>query len=238
MTWSFYDPLVYLFLLPGLVITIWAQVRVSAAYRRAALCESGTGLSGAETAAAILRQVPIPGLAIVPNDDDPTDMYDPTNRILRLSAPVYFGRSLMSLTISAHETGHALQHRQRSWAILVRGLAIPAAGFGSLTCWIVLPAALLLGIFQLYLAGVVLFSGIVLLQLLSLPIEFDASRRAFRVLIASGLIEPSEEQTVGAALNAAALSQLAAPLTGIIALLGDLARLAKSKAGGGKKVDS
>jgi Zn-dependent membrane protease YugP len=214
-----FDPLYYLLLAPGLLLAAWAQSRVSSAYGRASRIPSRSGITGAQAAAEIMRAEGVDGVAIEPVAGVMTDHYDPRAKVLRLSPDVYSGRSLAALGIAAHEAGHAAQDAQRDVGLVVRNLLVPAAGLGSNMAWIVFFAGILLNWDKLLIAGMALFSAVVLFQLVNLPVEFDASRRARQALAMTGLVSSEEDQTVGKVLNAAALTYVAATLTSLLTLL-------------------
>ncbi len=158
-------------------------------------------------------------VSIEPVSGHLTDHYDPSHKVLRLSESVYSGRSLAALGVAAHEAGHALQDARHYSPLVVRNLLVPVAGFGSSAAWIVFFAGMVLHWGHLMIIGMGLFSAVVLFQLVNLPVEFDASRRARRELLASGLITSQEEPTVKKVLDAAALTYVAGTLTSILTLL-------------------
>lgn len=216
---GWFDPMYLLFLAPGILLAMWAQWRVHQAYAEASQQPAQSGYTGAETAALLLRSAGIDQVRIEPSDGFLSDHYVPGEKVLRLSPDVYSGRSLAALGIAAHECGHALQDAQRDPMLVVRNFLVPAAGIGSNLAWIVIAVGFFLQAMQLILLGIILFSGTVLFQLVNLPVEFDASRRARAALLDSGLITPDEDQGVGRVLNAAALTYVAATLTSVLTLL-------------------
>lgn len=213
------DPLYYLLMAPGLLLALWAQARVSRAYSRGSRVPARSGLTGAQAAAEILQAEGVHGVAIEPVGGQLSDHYDPRSKVLRLSPGVYAGRSLAALGIAAHEAGHAAQDAQHDAGLVVRNLLVPAAALSSGPAWIIFFAGLILGSSKLLIAGMVLFSGAVLFQLVNLPVEYDASRRARKALAATGLVAPDEEGTVRDVLSAAALTYVAATLSSILTLL-------------------
>jgi Zn-dependent membrane protease YugP len=213
------DPLYYLLMAPGLLLAIWAQARVSTAYARASRIPARTGLTGAEAAAEILRAEGVHGVSIEPVAGQLSDHYDPQSKVLRLSPDVYAGRSLAALGIAAHEAGHAAQDAQHDMGLVVRNVLVPAAALASGPAWVVFFAGLVLTSTKLLIAGMVLFSAAVLFQLVNLPVEYDASRRARRALAATGLVASEEEVPVRDVLSAAALTYVAATLSSVLTLL-------------------
>jgi Zn-dependent membrane protease YugP len=214
----------YLFALPGILLAMWAQARVSSAYAEGAGIPATSGLSGAEAAAYVMQAGGVSGVGIEPVAGQLTDHYDPGSKVLRLSEGVYAGRSLSSLGIAAHEAGHAIQDATGYPGLVVRNLIVPLAGIGSNAFWILIVVGALLQWMGLILLGIVLFSITVVFQLVNLPVEFDASRRARQALLATGLVSAEEDRTVAKVLNAAAWTYVAATLTSVLILLSYLYR--------------
>jgi Zn-dependent membrane protease YugP len=223
-----FDPLYLVFLAPGVLLALWAQWRVTAAYRRGSQIPASTGYSGAETAAEILHASGVRGVGIEPVPGELTDHYSPGEKVLRLSPDVYRGRSLAALGIAAHEAGHALQDATRYPLLAVRNGLVPAAAVGGSVGWVLIAAGMVMALSGLVWAGIAVFSATVLFQLVNLPVEFDASRRARAELVGAGLVAPHEEPEVARVLNAAALTYVAATLTSILTLLYFLFRAGSS----------
>jgi Zn-dependent membrane protease YugP len=215
----FFDPIYFLFLLPGILLAMWAQWRVQSAYAEASQIPTRSGYSGAEAAAALLHRAGVPDVRIEPTEGFLSDHYVPGERVLRLSPDVYSGRSLAAVGIAAHESGHALQDASRYPLLVLRNGLVPLAGLGSNLSWIVIVAGFILQIAGLIYVGIALFSLTVIFQLVNLPVEFDASRRARLALIDAELITPDEAVTVKRVLDAAALTYVAATLTSVLTLL-------------------
>jgi Zn-dependent membrane protease YugP len=215
----FFDPLYLLFLAPGILLALWAQFRIKSAYHEASQIPARSGYSGAEAANAVLHAANVSGVQIEPTEGFLSDHYVPGEKILRLSPDVYAGRSLAALGVAAHEAGHAIQGARRYPLLVIRNAIVPLAAFGSNAAWIILILGFALQLFGLILAGIVVFSLTVVFQLVNLPVEFDASRRARLALVSAGLVAPDEDATVGKVLNAAALTYVAATLTSVLTLL-------------------
>ncbi len=214
-----FDPIYFLFLAPGLLLALWAQMRIQSAYHEGSRYRSSSGVTGARAAAAVMRAEGISNVAIEPVHGQLTDHYDPVHKVLRLSEGVYASPSLAALGVAAHEAGHALQDAHRYAPLVIRNVMVPAASFGSSAAWVVFVIGLALRSLGLVMAGIGLFSAVVLFQLVNLPVEFDASARARRALLATGLIRPEEDTVVARVLNAAAWTYVAATLTSILTLL-------------------
>ena len=215
----FFDPFYFLILAPGILLAMWAQWRISSAYREASGVMASSGYTGAEAAAAILRTAGVREVEIETVPGQMTDHYSPGEKVLRLSPEVFEGASLASLGIAAHEAGHAIQDANRYGPLVVRNLMVPMASFGSSAAWIIIIAGFALHWAGLIYVGLGVFSLTVLFQLVNLPVEFDASRRARQLLLADGLITEHEEPEVARVLNAAALTYVAATLTAVLTLL-------------------
>ncbi len=226
--WGWFDPMYLLFLAPGILLAMWAQWRVQSAYARASEVPARSGYTGAQAADALLNSAGIHDVAIEPNGGYLSDHYVPGQRVLRLSQGVFASRSLAALGIAAHESGHAMQEATRYPLLGLRNFLVPAAGIGSQLSWIVLFVGLGLsgmanalvpfGHFLVYL-GIILFAGVVAFQVVNLPVEFDASRRARVALLSADLITPDEDVYVKRVLDAAALTYVAATLTSLLTLL-------------------
>ena len=215
----FFDPMYFVFVGPAILMALWAQIKVKAAFARASQVAARSGLSGAETAEHILRAHGIRNVGIEQVRSFLGDHYDPRHKVLRLSPDVYGGRSLASLGIAAHEVGHALQDAQKYAPLAIRNGLVPMANIGSNISVVLVFAGLLLSIKGLALAGLVLFSAVVLFQLVNLPVEFNASRRARQILLSEGMVTEQEDKVVGKVLSAAAMTYVAATLTAIFTLL-------------------
>jgi Zn-dependent membrane protease YugP len=208
-----------LFLAPGILLALWAQARISSAYNRASQIPAASGYTGAEAAHALLRAAGVPGVGIETVPGQMTDHYSPAEKVLRLSPDVYQGNSLAALGIAAHEAGHAIQDKERYSPLVIRNLMVPLAAFGSNAALFIIIIGVALSLTGLLWVGIAVFSLTVIFQLINLPVEFDASRRARVQLVSAGIISPQEEAEVGRVLNAAAMTYVAATLTAVLTLL-------------------
>jgi Zn-dependent membrane protease YugP len=219
MMWGWFDPVYLLFLGPAMLLALWAQVRVKSAYAEASQVPSRRGLTGAEAADAVLANAGVRGVEIEPVEGFMTDHYVPGKKLLRLSPEVYAGQSLAAMGIAAHESGHAIQDARRYPLLVLRNALVPAANFGSGVSWIIIMIGFLLASMMWIKIGIAAFSAVVLFQLVNLPVEFDASRRARLALVEGGLVSREEDLVVKRVLNAAALTYVAATLSSIMTLL-------------------
>jgi Zn-dependent membrane protease YugP len=213
------DPLYLLLVMPALALAGWAQARIVSAYREGSKYRASSGVSGAEAAATIMRSGGVHNVAIEPIQGQLTDHYDPSKKVLRLSANNFQDHSLAALGVAAHEAGHAIQDAHRYPLLVVRNLIVPLASLGSNASFLFLAAGVFLQSMMLVWVAIALFSLAVLFQVVNLPVEFDASRRAREQLQADGLITADEDPIVGKVLNAAAMTYVAGTLTGVLQLV-------------------
>ena len=214
-----FDPLYMLVMGLGLVLSLGAQAWVKSATSKWSRVPIGRGMTGADVAAAILRVRGIHNVTIEQVGGVLSDHYDPSTRTLRLSPANYSGRSVTAAGIAAHEVGHAVQHAEGYAPMALRQKMVPVANLGTnLGVWIVI-AGMFTGIVGLAKLGVALFAGFVLFTLVTLPVEFDASFRARKALLETGIVSEHEARGVSAVLTAAAATYLAAAVSAILQLL-------------------
>lgn len=221
----FFDPLYMAILAPAMLLSAWAAWATRSRFSKWGEVGTQRGMTGADTARWILDRNGLSDVAVEPSQGFLSDHYDPGARVVRLSPEVHQGRSISAVAVAAHETGHALQHQQSYAPLALRNAAVPLASFGSNFSFILILGGMLLGSLGLAKVGVVLFGSVVVFQLLTLPVEFDASRRAKEILLRSGLIVGDESRGVSKVLSAAAMTYVAAALTAILTLLYFLLRL-------------
>lgn len=220
-----FDPMYFVFVGPAVLLALWAQFKIKSTYARAVEIGSTSGMTGAQAAEVVMRAAGVHNVGIEPVAGELSDHYDPTAKMLRLSERVYGGTSLAALGIAAHEAGHAVQDARGYAPLVVRNFMVPLASFGSSASWILLLAGVFMQMAGLILAGVILFSATVAFQLVNLPVEFDASKRARQMLQASGIVTVEEDREIARVLNAAAMTYVAATLTSVLTLLYYLFRL-------------
>lgn len=208
--------------LPALALGIWAQFKVRSAFSKYAKVPTSTGMTGAQVARRILDRNGLVEVPVERTDGLLSDHYDPRQRALRLSSEVYNGNSLSAAGVAAHEAGHALQHQQGYNMLALRSAMVPTVQIGS---WLG-PIIFMVGFFlagvlgqTLAWVGVALFAGVALFSVVTLPVEFDASKRAKQQLVAESILFPQEMSGVNAVLNAAALTYVAAAVQAVSTLL-------------------
>jgi Zn-dependent membrane protease YugP len=206
-------------MIPGLVLGLYAQMRLSSAYGRYLGVAAMRGVTGAGAAREILDEA---GLRDVPVEEVPghlTDHYDPTKRALFLSSENFRGNSISAVGVAAHEAGHALQHKARYAPMTIRQTLVPATQFASNAIYGMFFLSFLLNIANLATIAVVAYGVLFLFQFVTLPVEFDASRRAKEQLVRLGLIDNREHEAVNKVLGAAALTYVAAMIYALLELL-------------------
>lgn len=214
-----FDPLYLLFFAPGLLLSLWASARVKSTFRRYSEVASRRGYSGAQAARELIRLRGIAGVQVEETSGFLSDHYDPRHRVLRLSPDVYHGRSLASLGVAAHEAGHAIQHAKSYGPLKFRSYVVKPAMIGSNLGMAAATFGLVLQSTGLVWVGIVLFSIFVLFTLITLPVEFDASKRAVKALEETGMIDADEVDGTSAVLKAAAMTYVAAAITALLQLL-------------------
>ena len=222
----YFDPMYFVFVGPAFLLAMWAQMRVKSAFARWSQVPARTGLTGAEVARRVCEMGGATDIKIEMSQGYLSDHYDPTQRVLRLSNENYHGRSVAAAAIAAHEAGHAIQHAVKYPFLALRSAYVPVASLGSWLSFPLLFAGAFFSIGPLITAGIALFGAVVLFQIITLPVEFDASARAKRLLSDSGLIsDPEEMRGVKSVLGAAALTYVAATIQAVLTLLYYLWRL-------------
>lgn len=214
-----FDPSYFLFVLPALAFTMWAQSRVTGAYQRWSQVMASRGITGAELARELLQRAGIAGVRVEPVAGHLTDHYDPRAKVVRLSEPVYSGRSLAALGIAAHEIGHVIQDYQGYAWLNLRQAIIPVTQLGSQLAMPLFLAGLIFASGFLQDLGIILFLTAVIFQAVTLPVEFNASSRAVSLLETGGFVSRQETGPVRQVLNAAALTYVAALATALANLL-------------------
>jgi Zn-dependent membrane protease YugP len=214
------DPLYWILIGPALLLALVAQLMVKGAFAKWSREPNRSGISGAQAAREILRRNGLANVDVAPAHGLLSDHYDPTRRIIRLSPDVYQGRTVAAVGVAAHETGHAIQHARGFVPMRIRSALYPVVSIGSALAFPIIFFGMILGMLGLMKVGIVLFAGVVAFQIITLPVEFDASRRAKRILAETGIVTgPQEARGVRAVLNAAALTYVAAAIAALAQLL-------------------
>ena len=215
---GFFDPTMII-LIPAIIISFWAQTKVNSTYNKYSEVRTIKGYTGQQVARMMLDDAGLFDVKIEVINSKLGDHYDPSSRILRLSPDVYAGGTISSAGIAAHEVGHALQHKERYKPLTIRNSIVPIVNISSSASWILFFIGLLLGIKGLTTLGIVLFSAVIVFQVITLPVEFDASTRALNILKSRGILYGDETKNAQKVLDAAAMTYVAATLMAVSQLI-------------------
>ena len=218
MPFLFWDPTMIL-LIPAILLSLYANLKVKSTFNRFSKIMAKRGLSGAEVASYILKGSGLSNVSIEETEGKLTDHYDPRSKKLRLSSENYRGKSLASLGVAAHEAGHAVQHGTGYGFLHLRSAIVPVANLGSNLAWPLVIIGFLFSIPSLIDIGIVLFSGAVIFTLITLPVEFNASKRALVELNRGGFLDSQEIIGAKKVLDAAALTYVAAAAVAVLQLV-------------------
>lgn len=211
----------YLLLIPGMILMFWAQYRIKSTYDKYAQIRSSMGMTGAQVAQAILHRMGVNHVQVEPVAGELTDHYDPSAKAVRLSQVVYGSDSLAAAAVAAHECGHVLQDVQGYKPMNIRAALVPAANIGSN----IGPILIMVGIFVGSIGGIfinigiALFLAVILFHVVTLPVEFDASSRALKLINELGILQGEENKAARKVLNAAAFTYVATALYAVLQLI-------------------
>lgn len=214
----YFDP-TYLWVLPGLLLGLWAQARVKSAYHKYSKVPTQRGQSAADAIRYLLNREGAEDVVIAETHGTLTDHYDPRSNTLRLSQGVHDSASVAALGIAAHEAGHALQKQENYPFLALRSMMVPMVNIGSHLAWPIFFLGIIASWDPLMYAGIILFALAVLFSLITLPVEFNASKRAMQMLTSSGYLTRTEEEGARKVLNAAAMTYVASFIAAALQLL-------------------
>lgn len=214
----FYDPTIII-LIPAMLIALYAQIKIKSTFEKYSRVRSGSGYTASQAARYLLDRAGLNDVPVEMIAGSLTDHYDPRSKTLRLSQTVYNSGSVAAIGVAAHETGHAVQDNVKYAPLILRNAFVPVANFGSNVSWVLIFLAFITGIPYLLKLGIILFSAAVLFQIITLPVEFNASSRAIKLLKSEGILYGSEVGAAKKVLSAAALTYVAAALVAISQLL-------------------
>lgn len=210
----------YFLVLIGVIISLFAQIRVSSSFKKYSKVRTESGLSGAEVAEYMLAAAGIRDVRVERISGNLTDHYDPSAKVLRLSEEVYAGRTVAAAGVAAHECGHAIQDAEGYSPMRLRASVVPVANIGSkLSIPLIFLGLFLGGIDTLVIAGILMFAAVVIFHLVTLPVEFDASSRAVRILDRTGILRGGEVKGARKVLSAAGFTYVASTLVAVLQLL-------------------
>ena len=214
-----FDPRYFVFIAPALLLSLWASWRTKSAFAKYSRVRAASGRTGAQAAQALLDSAGIGDVKIVPHQGMLSDHYNPVTKTLALSEAVYASPSVAAIGVACHEAGHALQHAEKYAPLWLRSLLVPTANIGSSVGYIVMVLGVVMNATNMVLVGALLFSAVLLFQIVTLPVEFDASARAKKLAVAHGIILPMEREGMDRVLNAAAWTYVAAAVSTLLTLL-------------------
>jgi len=229
----FFDPTYLLFIAPALLLSLWASFRTKSAFNKYSRVRTVRGLTGAQAARVMLDGAGIHDVQILSTQGVLTDHYNPANKTLNLSEGVYGSSSIAAVGVACHEAGHAIQHAEAYKPLWLRSALVPTANIGSSAGYLVMLFGLFLHSANMVLLGATLFSAVLLFQIVTLPVELDASARAKRLAFSNGIVLEQEREGVSRVLNAAALTYVAAAVSTLMTLLYFLLR--SGLLGGGRR---
>lgn len=215
----YYDAIYWILLVPVLILSVYAQIRVSSSYNQYSQVPNRRGITGARAAYEVMRAHGVTDVAVRPCQGHLTDHYDPRDNTIYLSQGVYDGATIAAVGVAAHEAGHAVQYAVNYGPVKVRMAILPVTQFGSRFAFVALMLGLILYLQPVFLIGIVLFSLTTLFQLVTLPVEFDASARALGTIQGTELLDEEECRGAKKVLSAAALTYVAALLMSLLQLL-------------------
>lgn len=213
------DPLYWMMMAPVLILSLVSSFRVKSTFKKYSEVLSARGITGADTAREILRRNGLSHVEVVETDGFLSDHYAPGEKVIRLSHDVYSSTSISSIGVAAHEAGHAVQDAKSYTPLVLRNTMVPVASIGSTLSWIIIMAGFVMGAFGLIKIGIVLFSAVVFFQIVTLPVEFNASARAKEMLSSYGILSSGEMEGVNRVLGAAAMTYVAAAASSIVTLI-------------------
>ena len=214
----YFDPTYFLVVI-GLLLSLWASSVVNSTFNKYSKVRCMSNLSGAEAARKVLDSCGLYNVSIEHISGKLTDHYDPRSKVLRLSDSTYASRSVAAVCVAAHECGHAIQDQKQYGPLVLRSTLVPLANFGSTAAWPVFILCLIMSLRPLVMAGIVLFTLAVLFQLVTLPMEFNASARAIKVLESTGMLGSTEIDGAKKVLRAAAMTYVASLAASVLQLL-------------------
>lgn len=209
----------FIYLAIIILIPIYAQMKVKSTYKKFSQVSASSGMTGAETARAILDQNGLYHVRVEETYGVLSDHYDPRDKTVRLSTDNYHGHSVAGVAVAAHECGHAIQDKEDYAFLRVRSSLVPVANFGSNVSWILILIGIFAHLSGLLLVGIIFMAAAVVFQIVTLPVEFNASSRAMDQVVSLGVIRNDEERETRKVLSAAAMTYVAAALVAVLELV-------------------
>ncbi|MDF0726245.1 zinc metallopeptidase [Cytobacillus sp. S13-E01] len=202
-----------------IIVPLWAQMKVKGTYKKYSKIQTSSGMTGAQVARKILDNKGLYNVSVEETPGFLSDHYDPRSKVVRLSTSNFHGNSIAGAAVAAHEVGHAMQDQEDYAFLRFRHTLVPVASFGSNISWILIMVGIIAGFADLLLIGIIFMAAAVLFQLVTLPVEFNASNRAMEQIVSVGVIRNEEERETRKVLNAAALTYVAAAAVAVLELI-------------------
>lgn len=215
----FFDPMYFIFALPGLLFALWASAKTKMTFEKYSRSAAFSGMTGAQAAARLLYAAGIRDVKIEAVNGFLSDHYDPTCKTLRLSESVYESSSLSAIGVACHEAGHAIQHATNYGPLGLRSSLVPVINLTSPASYILIFAGALLSLPGLIKIGIICFAAAVVFAIVTLPVEYNASARAKSLMVQCGIVSPMEAKSAGEVLNAAFLTYVASAVSSLLTLL-------------------
>ena len=215
----YFDSTYLLFILPALALSLWASWRTKSTFNKFSKVRTVRGLTGAQAAQEMLRGAGINDVQVVPTHGFLSDHYNPVNKTLALSEATYASNSVAAVGVACHEAGHAIQHAQHYKPMWLRSALVPTANIGSTAGYFAMLGGLIFQAPNLIYLGALVFSAVLAFQVVTLPVEFDATARAKRLAVENGIVLPQEREGMDKVLNAAAMTYVAAVVSTLMTLL-------------------
>ena len=214
-----FDPVYFLFIGPALLLSLWASFKTKSAFKKYSKIRTVRGMTGAESARTLLDRAGIRDVEVVAHSGYLSDHYNPMTKKLALSEPVFGSSSIAAVGVACHEAGHAIQHAEHYGPLKLRSALVPTAKIGSSVGYMVMLGGFFFQANGMVAIGAVLFSAVIFFQLVTLPVEFDASNRAKKLAFEYGIVLDQERKGIDKVLNAAALTYVAAAISSLMTLL-------------------
>jgi Zn-dependent membrane protease YugP len=214
-----FDPMYFIIIAPALLLSLWASWKTKSSFNKYSKVPAASGLSGAQAAERLLAAAGISDVSITRSSGLLSDHYNPVTKTLALSDGVYSSRSVAAIGVAAHEAGHAIQHARHYAPLWLRSALVPTANIGSSIGYFVMLIGLFMSSANMVAVGALLFSAVLLFQIVTLPVEFNATSRAKELVVAEGIVTSHERRGMDKVLNAAAMTYVAAAVSSLLTLL-------------------
>jgi len=219
MIYGYEDSLTMLLMIIGIGLSLYAQFKISGTYGKFKKVLNKSNISGCEVARKILDENGLQGIYVVETKGNLTDHYDPSRKVIRLSTDIFHGNSIAAISVAAHECGHAIQDKENYAPMRIRSMIIPIVNFISYAGYFVMILSLIFGMIGYFMTGIIMLLATLVFQVITLPVEFDASKRAEEELVKLKIVDSNESTSVKGMLNAAAFTYIASVISTLLSIL-------------------